>query len=49
MITELTYQPLPAHWADLARDAYWSNPTKAQALALFLFTVAVGSIAVMLA
>lgn len=31
---------LTPHWGDRARDAYWSNPTKAQAAALFAFGLA---------
>lgn len=33
MKTELL--TLTPHWGDRARDAYWSNPTKYQALGLF--------------
>lgn len=33
---------LTPHWGDKARDAYWANPTKYQALALLVFTIIVG-------
>jgi hypothetical protein len=46
VMRELTYQPLEAHWADRLRDTYWQNPTKAQALALFVAAVTIGAVAV---